>query len=83
MGFADPSPQLTVQVEGRGSVICTPAELAKLPRQTLRARDHRGAELNFGGVLLRDLLGQAGAQVGEALAKANLRDIVQVTGVDQ
>jgi hypothetical protein len=81
-GVCDTMATLSVQVEGRSPVIFGPAEFATLPRQTLRARDHRGMELTFGGVLLRELLIRAGAPLGEGLAKADLTNIIQVTGVD-
>jgi hypothetical protein len=83
VGLADTAPALTVQVEDRGPAIFSLADFASLPRQTVRARDHRGMELTFDGVLLRDLLAQAGTPVGEALDKDNLTTIVLVTGADE
>lgn len=79
---SDASSVLTVQVEGQKPLTLTASEFARLPRQTMRARDHSGRELTFSGVLLRDLLTQAGEPVGEALAKDRLTTVVLVTGAD-
>jgi len=81
-GISDASSVLTVQVEGQKPLIFTASAVARLPRQTLRARDHSGMEINFAGVLLRDLLTKAGEPLGEALAKDRLTTVVLVTGAD-
>ena len=43
------------------------ADLATLPRQTLRARDHQGRESVFEGVALVELLQRAGVPLGKEL----------------
>ena len=81
-GISDASSVLTVQVEGQKPLIFTVSAFARLPRQTVRARDHSGMEFNFAGVLLRDLLTQAGEPLGEALAKDRLTTVVLVAKAD-
>jgi DMSO/TMAO reductase YedYZ molybdopterin-dependent catalytic subunit len=79
---SDASSVLTVQVEGQKPLKYTASELTRLPRQTVRARDHSGRERDFAGVLLRDLLTQAGEPVEKALTKDRLATVVLVTGAD-
>jgi hypothetical protein len=43
------------------------AELARLPRQTVRAKRHDGVESQFEGVPLIEILRKAGAPVGQEL----------------
>ncbi|HKX32003.1 MAG TPA: hypothetical protein VJ302_30225, partial [Blastocatellia bacterium] len=47
-------------------------ELAKLPRRTLRAKDHHGQESEFEGVPLVEVLQLAGVEFGEGLRGKNL-----------
>jgi DMSO/TMAO reductase YedYZ molybdopterin-dependent catalytic subunit len=42
-------------------------DLAKLPRQTVAVTDSDGSKINYEGVLLRDILKQAGAPLGKDL----------------
>jgi hypothetical protein len=77
----DTPPALTVQLDGRGPVIFTPTDFARLPRQMVRVRDHHGTELSFEGVLLRELLAQSGAPVGESLGKVVADNALMLGGL--
>ncbi len=50
----------------------TAADLAKLPRRTVNAKDHNGKEASFEGVELGEVLKLAGVKFGEALRGKSL-----------
>ncbi len=50
----------------------TAADLSKLPRRTVRAKDHDGKEASFEGVELGEVLKLAGVKSGEALRGKSL-----------
>ena len=58
---------LTVRGEVQKPLELTAADLAKLPRQTVQARDHQGQDAVFEGVALADVLKEAGVPLGTAL----------------
>jgi hypothetical protein len=50
------------------------ADLAKLPRASVKAKDHNGKESMFEGIALVELLKLAGLQFDEALLGKKLED---------
>ena len=63
---------LTVGGDVEHPLKLTAAELAKLPRQTVRAKDHSGKEAAYEGVALVEILRLAGVPFGEAMRGKNL-----------
>ena len=59
-----------------------PAEIAKLPRRSLRAKDHGGTESAFEGVALADVLQLAGVKFGEGLRGRSLALYLVVEAAD-
>jgi len=51
-------------------------DLAKLPRQTVSVTDSDGSKIEYEGVLLRDILKQAGAPLGKDLRGKALASVV-------
>jgi len=60
----------------------TAEDWAKLPRVTVRARDHSGAEAAFEGVAARDILRLAGAPLGQELRGPRLALYVVAEAAD-
>jgi hypothetical protein len=58
------------------------ADIAKLPRKTVRAREHNGAESTFEGVALIEFLKLAGVPVGEKLRGKAVSNYLVVDGSD-
>lgn len=63
---------LTVGGEVATPLKLTAADLAKLPRRTLRAKAHDGKEATFEGIELGDVLKLAGVKFGEQLRGKDL-----------
>ena len=63
---------LTVDGEVATPLKLTAADLAKLPRRTLRAKAHDGKEATFEGIELGDVLKLAGVKFGEQLRGKDL-----------
>ncbi len=57
-------------------------DLAKLPRRSVRAKDHGGKESEFEGAPLVEALKQAGVKFGEGLRGKNLELYLVVEAVD-
>src|SRR5262245_39779010 len=57
-------------------------DLAKLPRRSLRAKDHSGKEADFEGVPLIEVLKLAGVKFGEGLRGKNLELYLVVEASD-
>jgi DMSO/TMAO reductase YedYZ molybdopterin-dependent catalytic subunit len=57
-------------------------DLAKLPRRSVRAKDHSGKESEFEGVPLVEALKQAGVKFGEGLRGKNLELYLVVEAAD-
>jgi DMSO/TMAO reductase YedYZ molybdopterin-dependent catalytic subunit len=57
-------------------------DLATLPRQTLRVRDHNGREIVFEGVALVELLQRAGVPLGKELRGDRMVTYVVVGAAD-
>jgi DMSO/TMAO reductase YedYZ molybdopterin-dependent catalytic subunit len=63
---------LSVGGEVEHQLKLTAADLAKLPRRTVSAKDHDGKEATFEGVELGDVLKLAGVQFGEHMRGKSL-----------
>jgi DMSO/TMAO reductase YedYZ molybdopterin-dependent catalytic subunit len=48
------------------------ADIAALPRQTIRVTDDKGAQVEYGGVAVAEILKKAGAPLGKELKGPNL-----------
>jgi DMSO/TMAO reductase YedYZ molybdopterin-dependent catalytic subunit len=60
----------------------TADDLAKLPRQTVRAKDHAGKESDFEGVALVEVLKASGVKFGEGLRGPALASYLVVEASD-
>lgn len=60
----------------------TAADLAAMPRQSVRARDYKGVESTWEGVAMIDLLRRAGARVDDRLRGGALVDYLVVDAAD-
>ena len=76
------SPILSIGGEVQRPLKVTPADLARLPRKTVTAKDHDGKETTFDGVELREVLNLAGVQFGESLRGKNLALYLLVEAAD-
>lgn len=65
-----------------GALTLSAAELAKLPRQTVRAKDHTGQEAEFAGVAVVEVLKQAGVKFGTELRGPALAQYLIVEASD-
>src|SRR5690242_6190245 len=74
--------ELSVGGEVERPLKLSASDLAKLPRRTVRAKDHGGKEAEFEGVALIDLLSQAGVKFGEQMRGANLARFLVVEAAD-
>lgn len=63
-------------------LILNAEDLAKLPRRSVRAKDHSGKEAEFEGSTLVDLLTLAGVEFGEGLRGKNLELFLVVEAAD-
>lgn len=59
------------------------ADLAKLPRREIKAKNHDGKGTTFAGVELREVLKLAGVKFGDAGKKANLTSYLTVEAADK
>ncbi|MBO0863201.1 MAG: molybdopterin-dependent oxidoreductase [Chloracidobacterium sp.] len=68
------APEITLSVSGEVErpLKLTAADLAKLPRRSVRAKDHGGKESDFDGSPLIEVLKLAGVKFGEGLRGKNL-----------
>src|SRR5215471_970217 len=64
--------KLRVVGEVERSLNLGPADIAKLPRRSVSAKDHGGAESVFEGVALADVLQLAGVKFGDGLRGKSL-----------
>ena len=73
---------LTVNGEVSAPVKITRADFEKLPRKTVRAKDHDGKEYNYEGVAVIDILQKAGVKFGDALRGKALATYLLVQAAD-
>jgi len=74
--------EISVEVEGGKSLKMTAAELAKLRRIEVKAKDHDGVEATYSGFELRDILAPAGAKLGKELRGPNIAQYLVATAAD-
>lgn len=75
-------PILVVEVEGGKSLRLAAADLAKLSRIELKAKDQDGKDSNYAGFLLRDVLTLADAKFGKDFRGAQLGNFVLIEAAD-
>src|SRR5262245_4247903 len=74
--------KLRVVGEVEKSLNLGPADIAKLPRRSVRAKGHEGTESTFEGVALVDVLQLAGVKFGDGLRGKSLALYLVVEGAD-
>jgi DMSO/TMAO reductase YedYZ molybdopterin-dependent catalytic subunit len=74
----------TVQVKGElpKPLELTAADLAKMPRRSVRAKDRSGKESEYEGVLLAEILKAAGVQFGHELRGPAMANYLLVEAAD-
>jgi len=78
-----PKPVLTIGGEVPHPLQFTAAEFAKLPHRTVKAfNGHEKKDETYEGVLLRDLLTQAGVAAGENLRGRDVAKYVEIEAAD-
>lgn len=82
--FADP-PAVALEIvnEGGKSLTLSAAELARLPQKQLKAKDHKGDEATYSGVLMATVLEQTEAALGERLRGKALTGYLVVEAADK
>jgi DMSO/TMAO reductase YedYZ molybdopterin-dependent catalytic subunit len=80
----EPRPETVLSITGEvpRPLKLTAADLAGLPRQTLRAKDHEGKEAAFEGVSLFDILKGSGVPFGQDLRGPALATYLVVEAAD-
>jgi DMSO/TMAO reductase YedYZ molybdopterin-dependent catalytic subunit len=82
----DPQPTSGVVLSIAGDVPrpckLTAPEIARLPRQTVRAKDHQGKEADFDGVPLVEILKASGVKFGQDLRGPSLATYLVVEAAD-
>ncbi|HYW70335.1 MAG TPA: molybdopterin-dependent oxidoreductase [Pyrinomonadaceae bacterium] len=73
---------LTVGGEVPTPLRLTRADLDKMPRHTVRAKDHDGKDYNYEGVAIIEILQKAGVKFGEALRGKALATYLLVEAAD-
>jgi len=81
-GTASGSVLLTINGEVEHSMKLTAVDLAKLPRRSIRAKDHEGKETSFVGIELGEVLKLAGVKSGEHLRGKELALLLVVGAAD-
>ena len=72
--FAQASPAVALRVSGEvpDHLELSVADIAAFPRQTIRVTDDKGAQVEYGGVPVAEILKKAGAPLGKELKGPNL-----------
>jgi DMSO/TMAO reductase YedYZ molybdopterin-dependent catalytic subunit len=78
-----PPGTIEIVIDDGKAVTLTAADLAKLPRKEVAAKDHKGEEAKYAGVLLADLLKQANVPLGERLRGKSLSSYLLVEAADK
>lgn len=74
--------EISVEVEGGKTVKMKAADLAKLTRKEIKAKDHDGVESMFSGYELRDIIAPAGAKLGKDLKGPMIAQYLIVEAAD-
>jgi DMSO/TMAO reductase YedYZ molybdopterin-dependent catalytic subunit len=79
-----PSAKASLRISGEveRQLTLSSEDIAKLPRRSIRAKDHGGKESEFEGVPLVEALKQAGVKFGEGLRGKNLELYLVVEAAD-
>jgi DMSO/TMAO reductase YedYZ molybdopterin-dependent catalytic subunit len=79
-----PSAKASLRISGEveRQLTLSSEDIAKLPRRSVRAKDHSGKESEFEGVPLVEALKQAGVKFGEGLRGKNLELYLVVEAAD-
>jgi DMSO/TMAO reductase YedYZ molybdopterin-dependent catalytic subunit len=79
-----PSAKASLRISGEveRQLTLSSEDIAKLPRRSVRAKDHSGKESEFEGVPLDEALKQAGVKFGEGLRGKNLELYLVVEAAD-
>jgi hypothetical protein len=80
--IADTTAALSVGGEVERPLKLSASDLAKLPRRTVRAKDHSGKESSYEGVALIEVLRLAGVRFGEGMRGKNLSLYLIVEATD-
>jgi DMSO/TMAO reductase YedYZ molybdopterin-dependent catalytic subunit len=80
---SSPPAALEVVNEAGKTVSYTAADLAKLPQKEVAAKDHKGDEAKYAGVLVVDVLKSAGVALGERLRGKLLTQYLVVEAADK
>lgn len=75
------APSFDVQVEGHPGMTFSADDLAKLPQHTIQVKEH-DKNITYSGVLIYDVLAQAGAPTGDKLRGKALSSYVLATAKD-
>lgn len=72
--FAQASQAVALRVSGEGQthLELSIADIAAFPRQTIRVIDDKGAQVEYGGVPVAEILKKAGAPLGKELKGPNM-----------
>ena len=81
-GGATAKPSLAVRGDVAQPLKLEPADLASMPRRSVKARDHDGRESVFEGVLVADILKKAGVKQGKELRGELLAGYLLVEAAD-
>lgn len=76
------SKNISIVTEKGRSLSLTSAQLAKMPRIEITAKDHDGAEAVFSGIELKTILSSAGAKFGKELRGPEIGQYVIVEAAD-
>lgn len=81
LACAQGSAQVVVRINDAAPVTIAPAEFAKLPRHTAVSNEH-GKQVTYEGVLVQDVLKQAGCEFGKGLHGKQLSSYVAALASD-
>jgi hypothetical protein len=73
---------LSITNESGKTTTLSPEDFAKLPRQTLKAKDHSGASVTYEGVSLAEILRGAGVTLGKDLRGPLMANCLLVEAAD-
>ena len=73
--------EITVEVDGKSAVVKL-ADLAKLPRKEITAKDHDGKDTTYSGIELRSILEPRGAKFGKELRGPAIAQFLVVSAAD-
>lgn len=81
-GQTPPSVSITVSGDLAAPLVLTGDDLAKMPRETVKVAGSSGTQVEYEGVLLREILVKAGAPMGKSLRGKALASYVVAKASD-